>query len=414
MPRVADPGDETVTITMHGWAHGGEAVGRLPDGRACFVPYTLPGERVEVRVRRLYKRHATADLVRVIDESPHRVQPPCPYFGACGGCQLQHVAPAQQLTLKAQVLSEQLQRIGRVTDPPVRGVTAPQRAWPTGYRAWARMAVDEEGRLGFRQARSHDVQPIDRCLLLDGPTQQLRDKVGDEWREGEEVTLTTGSDGAMVMVTGNADLDRLPEGPFGVVVTSNGAAATHREPDQVHITVHGVALRASADAFFQAGPGCAEALVTAVLDVSDVGPGDTVWDLYAGGGLLSVFLADRGASVTAVEADPVAGADAVANLVDHDGRVVTATVEDALPLLDRPVDVIVLDPPRRGAGTVVCREITGAGARQIVYVACDPAALARDTVTLRQAGYDLVSVDGLDLFGHTAHIEAVAVFRPTC
>ncbi|CAN5574178.1 class I SAM-dependent RNA methyltransferase [soil metagenome] len=411
-PGVADPGDPTVTITMHGWAHGGDAVGRLPDGRACFVPFTLPGERVEVNVRRLYKRHATADLVRVIEESPHRVQPPCPYYGDCGGCQLQHIAPAHQLQLKAQVLTEQLQRIGKVADPPVRGVRAPSGPWPSGYRAWARMAVDDEGRLGFRRARSHDVIPIDACLLLDRRTQAVRDAVGDGWTGAEEVTLTTGADDAVVAVAGAPDLASLPEGPFGLVVGAD-RSTSDRGPDKVTIMVLGHALQASAGTFFQAGPGCAESLVTAVMDVTDVGPGDTVWDLYAGGGLLSVFLAAAGASVTAVEADPVACADATANLAEHNARVITSTVEKVLPqLLVDTVDVIVLDPPRRGANADVCRTIAKAGARQIVYVACDPAALSRDTVTLRDEGYDLTSVDGLDLFGHTAHVEAVAVFRP--
>ncbi|MGI9018861.1 MAG: class I SAM-dependent RNA methyltransferase [Euzebya sp.] len=398
---MSDPEAQTFVISLDGWAHGGEAVGRLPDGRACFVPYAIPGETVEVRIRTQHKRHVTADLLNVVEPSPHRVQPPCPYYGSCGGCQLQHVAVDHQLSLKQRVLTEQLQRIGKEADPPVRGVSGPVGAWPQEYRVWARMAVDPQGRLGFRMPRSHQVQAVAECLLFTPETQRLRETAGDDWAGADEVMLMAGDGGTMISVSG----------PAQVAGSSQGS---------VRMQVGAENFTASAGAFFQAGPAGALALAQAVIRVAEVRAGDRVLDLYSGVGLLSVFLARAGASVVAVESNAVAAADAVSNCANQDVTVLTATVEEALAGVSMggvsmggvsgDVDLVVLDPPRSGAKAQVCSRMADLAPRRIIYVACDPAALARDTLTLRQHGYRLTSVDGLDLFGHTAHVEAVASF----
>lgn len=409
---MGHPSDETVTIELHGWAHGGEAVGRLPDGRACFVPYALPGETVEVRVTRRYKRHATADLVAVRTPSAHRVDPPCPHYGTCGGCQLQHAAPPHQLELKTRVLVEQLTRIGRQTDPPVTPVVAPEGAWPDGYRSWARMAVAPDGSLGFRRRASHEVEPIPRCLLMTPAAHATRQVAGDAWSGAAEVVVAAGEEGGLLtVVPGGQGAPTPPDAEVGLAISRpEGSPRILREPGHTTVTVHGVALRASAGAFFQAGPAGAAALVTAVMAaVGDVA-GRRVLDLYAGGGLLSAFLARAGALVTAVEANPAATEDARANLAGLDVEVRTQTVEAALADIEG-ADVVVLDPPRSGAKAEVCAGIVALAPARIVYVACDPAALARDVATFDGLGYRLVAVVGLDLFGHTAHVEAVATLE---
>ncbi|MEE8601195.1 class I SAM-dependent RNA methyltransferase [Euzebya tangerina] len=413
-----------VEITLDGWAHGGQAVGRLPDGRACFVPRAIPGERVRVAVHTVKKRHAVADLLEVLTPSPHRVDPPCPLYEGCGGCQLQHVDPAHQLALKRRVVIEQLQRLGGVIDPPVADVITPTSGWPAGYRSWARMAVSDGGVLGFRRPRAHTVQPVDECLLLQPDAQQLRERAGDDWAGATEVTLLAGSDGQVVAVTTADPPGEVHGGPaddprLGIVVDGR----VQQPPSSIQVSVHGISLVATAGSFFQAGWSGAEALVEAVLAAVDIRPDDTVADLYAGGGLLSVFLAAHAAHLIAVEADPVAADDARTNLSHADRRegssrpghagsteVRATTVERWLASNDATVDVVVLDPPRPGAGAEVVRGLLGLEPRQIVYVACDPAALARDTRTLLAGGYALQSVQPLDLFGHTAHVEAVAVF----
>lgn len=406
-----------VEITLHGLAHGGEAVGRLPDGKACFVPYGIPGERVRVRVTTERKRWARAELVAVIDASPDRIEPPCPYFGqgACGGCTLQHIAPDRQAALRRQVLVDQLERIGKVADPPVTEVV---RAGDLGYRHQARFGVRRDGVLGFRRAGSHNLIPIDRCLLLDDATQALRERAGDAWAGAEEVAVRSAATGttALVVHPGPGGLPPLPPGddPVGVAGTG-GVAALRGEPVLTHV-VCGLEFRVSARSFFQANHRGAAALLRLVRTAAAAGPGDHVLDLYAGVGLFARGLAAAGAGVTAVESDRAACADARHNLAAVADRtevvhgdvtqVVRGFVADGLA-----PDVVVLDPPRDGAGVDLARLVAALGAATVVYVACDPAALARDTRVLLDASYRLTQVVPVDQFAQTAHIEAVATFR---
>lgn len=408
-----------VEMVLHGMAHGGDAVGRLPDGRACFVPFALPGERVLVRVVEQRKRHARAELLEVLEPSPDRAAPPCVHFGPgrCGGCQLQHIAPAAQAPLKERVVREQLQHIGKLADPPVEPIVA---VTPTGYRSTARFAVDAEGRLGFRRAHSHDVHPVDRCLLLDEATQALRQRVGDRWHPAGEVVVRTGTrppDDAVVTIVParggrqphRTDLDA------SVVLDAPGAAPLALRGDgAVTITVGGFDYRVSATSFFQTGPQGAEVLLRLVRDAAAVQSGDTVLELFAGVGLFSRGLAADGAAVTAVEADATAAGDLAHNLSGTGSVAVHGDSAEAVASAASggdPVDVVVLDPPRRGAGADLSAAVTRLGARTVVYVACDPAALARDSRTFVDGGYDLVGVVPVDQFPQTAAIEAVARFR---
>lgn len=420
-------GDEEAVLDLHGVAHGGEAVGRLPDGRACFVGYAIPGERVRVRVVETKGRWARAELLEVLEPSPDRVEPPCPYFGRgrCGGCQLQHVAPERQLAWKQRVVTEQLARLGGVDDPPVTATVAPAGGWPQAYRSWARFAVDPAGRLGYRRAGSHDVLPIDRCLLLDDATQQARDAAGDAWEGAEEVLVTTGraapagGDGnegtaaVLAVRPGAGALPPLPGGPAGLVVLSGADPAVLRDPGAVVHRVGGTDLRVTAGSFFQPGPAGAGALVDLVLEAAGVDVGDTALDLYAGVGLFSVALARAGAAVVAVERARSAVRDAEVNVGGLDVEVRRGSVEHEVERIARSgerFDVVVLDPPRAGAGPRVATAVAGLAPRTIVVVACDVAPLARDARALRDAGYRLMRAVPVDQFGHTASIEVVASF----
>ena len=386
-----------VELEISGMAHGGEAVGRLPDGRVCFVPYTLPGERVRVRVVEQRKRYARGELLEVLRAAPERVAAPCPHFGPgrCGGCQLQHVAADAQAQLKGGIVRDLLERIGKVKDPPVAEVAA---VTPTGYRSTARFAVDAEGRLGFRRASSHQIHPVDRCLLLDDATQRLRGEVGDGWQGATEVVLRSGN-------TAAGDVAVVAAGHAPRPMPADGA---------VTIRVDGFDLRVSARSFFQPGPQGAAVLLRLVREAAAVSAGDSVLELFAGGGLFSRGLVADGAAVTAVEADDVAVGDLRHNLAGHPARIVHGdalrAVTDATAS-GQQFDVVVLDPPRRGAGGTLAQALARHGAPTIVYVACDPAALARDSRTLIDGGYTLTRVVPVDQFPQTAAIEAVATFR---
>jgi tRNA/tmRNA/rRNA uracil-C5-methylase (TrmA/RlmC/RlmD family) len=408
---------EVQPATIDGFTHGGEGVARL-EGKAVFVAGTLPGERVMLRVVDDRKRWARAELVEVLEPSPDRVEPPCPFVPDCGGCDLQHAHPNAQRRLKTRVVIEQLQRLARLEDPPVEDCRA---VGPDlGYRTHAQLHADDDGRLGFHRAGTSDVVPIDRCLVLTDATQAVREFVGDD-SGADEVAIrahaATGS-AATVLTPGPGPLE-LPAGDFDLLLTQpDGSTVAMRGDGVLAETVSELTYRFPADGFFQVTTHGAEALVAAVLEaVGDVS-GALTYDLYAGAGLLSLPLARAGAEVVAVEGHAGAAAWAVTNAVEH-GLDVTVLDEPVGDVLRRtlagdatlePPDLVVLDPPRSGAGKQVIDQLARLEVPNIVYVACDVAALARDTGLLLERGYRLTRAVPLDLFPMTHHVEVVASF----
>jgi tRNA/tmRNA/rRNA uracil-C5-methylase (TrmA/RlmC/RlmD family) len=414
--RAATPLPTTpLEATVDGFTHGGEGVARV-EGKAVFVPGALPGEQVRVRVVEDRPRWARAELVEVLTPSADRTAPPCPYLPDCGGCDLQHATPEAQLRLKTRVVREQLERIGRLDDPPVADCLAVGPA--AGYRTHAQLHAGPDGRLGFHRAGSHDVVPVGTCLVLAPAAQAVRDEVGDDigaqrvairgHAGGSAAVLTPGA-GGMDLPDGTADL--LLEQPDGSAVAIRGDGVCTEE-------VAGLALSFPATSFFQVNTAGAEALVAHVLEAAGDLAGAVVWDLYAGVGLLSLPLARAGATVTAVEGDEAAADWCERNAAAHDLAVLVeaADVRDFVDRAREAVgphgepDVVVLDPPRTGAGPEVVAALAGLLPATIVYVACDPAALARDARALADRGYRLVGAQPLDLFPHTHHVEVVARF----
>ncbi len=424
-PRGRLPRDP-VEVTVDGFTHGGEGVARV-EGKAVFVPGALPGERVRIRITDDRSRWARAALLEVVEASPDRVPPPCPYVPECGGCDLQHARPQAQRALKTRVVREQLIRLGGVVDPPV----LPCRAVgpDTGYRGQARMHAAVDGRLGFHRAASDEVVPVDRCLVLGEGVQALREQVGDHTGAVEVRLRRFESEGpaSAVLTPGPGPL-HLPEGRFDLLLAQpDGATAAMRGDGDVEVEVDGLHYRVPAASFFQPGVPAATALLAEVVAAAGDLTGALTWDLYAGVGLLSLGLARAGAQVIAVEGDSSAAAAATANAARNglDLEVVPAAVgavvhraatavdgPDGVPVLDPP-DVVVLDPPRSGAGARVTADLAALTPAAIVYVACDVAALARDTRHLADAGYTLRRAVPLDLFPMTHHVEVVASFAPT-
>lgn len=382
-------------------AHGGHCVARL-DGQVVFVRHALPGERVRLEITDTTARFLRADAVEVLTPSPDRVPPPCRFAGACGGCDFQHVAPAAQRRLLTDVVREQLQRLAGLTwDGEVEAVEPDDLGWRTRVT----YAVDDEGRPGLRRHRSHDIVPIDRCLIAHHDLPAILDR---RWDAPSVEVIASGSGDRLVVTDAKVPRD---VGATGVVDTHgtrrHGAAAV-TEP------VHDKSFRVSGSGFWQVHPRAATTLVDAVLEGADVRPGDVVADLYAGVGLFTAFLADatgEAGRVFSVESDAGASRDARRNL--HAYRhveLVADTTEKALRRrkLGEHVDVVVLDPPRTGAKRAVA-PIAALGPRRIVYVACDPAALARDLATFASEGFELESLRAFALFPMTHHVECVAV-----
>lgn len=416
---------ELVELDVGPIAHGGHCVARL-HGQVVFVRHAMPGERVRARITegepgRSFLR---ADAVEILTAAPDRVAPPCRYAGVCGGCDFQHVTLAEQRRLKAQVVREQFERLARVDladlglDPVVEQVPGDRAG--LGWRTRVEFAVDPRtGAAGLRRHRSHDVVPIEMCLIASSGVTQAG-VTSRTWPDADSVDVTETSHGDVVVTV-------LP-------------AQSGRER-RIHEEVHGLGdLAVDARGFWQVHPGAASTFVATVLQMLDPQPGERALDLYAGVGLFAAALAERVGplgQVIAVEGERRATAYARENLADHrqtlvlDGRVddlfgVPRKGKDRgrnqrrvpqrssrtarSPLLPESADLVVLDPPRIGAGAGVVRAVSALRPRAIAYVACDPAALARDTATFLESGYALTGLRCFDAFPMTHHLECIALF----
>jgi tRNA/tmRNA/rRNA uracil-C5-methylase (TrmA/RlmC/RlmD family) len=375
-------------------AHGGHCVARQPDGPVVFVRHALPGERVRAVVTERRRGYLRADAVEVLSASPDRVAPPCPYAGPgrCGGCDFQHVAPPAQRELKAAVVRELLARLGGVHDFPVR--VEPLPGGPLDWRTRVQYAVDHEGRAGFRKHRSHDVVPVDRCLIAH-PAVRDAPVTDRSWPPGSGVDVVASLSDVTVLAG-----RRVVTGPRRIRERAAGREWT-----------------VDASAFWQVHPAAADTLAAAVVDLLAPRAGERAWDLYGGSGLFAAALAPGlgpDGRVTIVESDPRGVAAARRNLADLPQ--VRVAAGDVATVLANPrwrtVDIVVLDPPRAGAGPDVVTAIVRRDPRAVVYVACDPAAFARDVATFGSLGWRLAELRGYDAFPMTHHVELVGLFVP--
>ncbi|HMM95146.1 TRAM domain-containing protein [Phycicoccus sp.] len=421
-------GDE-VEVEVTAFAHGGHCVARH-DGQVLFVRHTLPGERVRARVTEVGSgaRFVRADAVGVVSASPDRVEPPCPWSGpgACGGCDLQHVDLAAQRRLKAGVVREQLRRLAGL-DAEVEVEPVPGDADGLGWRTRVEFAVDPAGRAGLRRHRSHEVVRVDTCRIATPGVDSLA-VTARTWPGVEAVDAVAPSVGPPVAVAVPAE--EVPEVTERVVAAWGPSGAPTRFEHDFTVSARG---------FWQVHPGAAATFLAAAMEGLAVRPGERALDLYSGVGLFAAALSDAvgpDGQVVAVEADRDAVARATADLAGRGNVVVLgARVDDAFglprtdrrrgraggpgrrrptrsPLLPQRADVVVLDPPRTGAGVAVVGAVTDLRPRVVAYVACDPAALARDTAALLERGYRLAALRAFDAFPMTHHVECVAHFVP--
>jgi tRNA/tmRNA/rRNA uracil-C5-methylase (TrmA/RlmC/RlmD family) len=376
-------------------AHGGHCVARH-DGRVVFVRHALPGERVTAVVTEERKGYLRADAVAVHEPSPDRVEPPCRYArpGGCGGCDFQHVTPAAQRALKATVVREQLRRLAGHDVPDL--VVQPLPGGMLGWRSRVQYTVDSAGRLGFHAHRSTVVVPVERCLIASASVQP---SVGSSGTGVVEAVASSGGDVSVYTRRSRMDSRVVP-------VTG---------PAEVRELAAGREWTVPADAFWQVHPAAPDVLADAVVSMLEPRPGERAWDLYGGVGLFAAALAPRlgpSGPITVVESDPASVDAARHNLADLPQiRVVRADVAKALANPRwRRVDLVVLDPPRSGAGRDVVRAILAREPRAVAYVACDPAAFARDVRTFHEAGWRLTELRAYDAFPMTHHVESVGLF----
>lgn len=404
-----------LTLELIGMAHGGSALGRY-EGKVIFVPYALPGETVRVELVDDRGRYAHARLLEVLEPSPDRVSPPCPYFGpeGCGGCQWQHVAYEAQLRLKAEIVADQLTRIGRLTDPPVRPTLPDPTGW--AYRNQARFHPSPDGGLGFRVASSHQVVPVDTCLILHPLLADLYDALDLDFPGLESLTLRAGTVTGDRMVIFEMEDDEPPSLTTDMTVScvlllSDGRFANLVGRNYLTEVVAGHTYRISAPSFFQVNTGQAEQVVRRVLEYLDLRGDEVVLDGYCGVGLFTLPLAERAGLVIGVEWEPAAVEDLLENTAGMENvEVAEGPVAAVLSGLEEPLDAAVMDPPRAGLERETVEGLIAAAPGRIVYVSCDPATLARDGRYLAEAGYRLVEVQPVDMFPQTYHIETVSLW----
>lgn len=400
-PQGTDLSGTRLELQVGQVAHGGSCVARH-DGRVVFVRHTLPGERVVAQVTSGTDRSSflRADAVEILDASPHRRPAPCPASGpgGCGGCDWQQTDAEYGRELKAFVVREQLQRLAGL-DLPVEVESVPGDQDGLRWRTRVELAVAPGGRAGLRPYRSHAVLPIDDCLIA---TERVA-SAGAWHRRAEPgvraIDLVDPSDGDLVEV-------------------AQPAAQVPVVRERVHVGEQSYALQVAADGFWQVHPGAAGRLVEVVLDALAPQPGERVLDLYSGVGLFARAIAPlvgEAGSVLAIEGDEKADVFAAQNLAGFpQAHTQCLDVRDwAADDVERDAaDVIVLDPPRSGAGAAVMEAVLALRPRAVAYVACDPSALARDLAIAQELGYSVSWVRGFDLFPMTHHVECVALLTP--
>ncbi|MEU5696958.1 class I SAM-dependent RNA methyltransferase [Actinosynnema sp. NPDC020468] len=399
-----------IEVEVGAVAHGGHCVARH-EGRVVFVRHALPGERVVVRITEDGGgSFCRGDAVEVLEASPDRVEPPCPFSGPglCGGCDWQHAGWEAQRELKAVVVAEQLQRLAKL-DWEVIVEDLP--GGPEEWRTRMRMAVDRQGRPGFRAHRSHEVIPVDRCVIAaPGALDEVVDRA---WPARSELVITRDAGGQVHLTEiGPPAMRRGRPVPGPPRRRAGSGTATE--------LAAGRAWNVRADGFWQVHPAAADTLAKVVGDWADCHTGDRAWDLYGGAGLFASVLAEQvghSGAVAVVESSRGAVEDGRLNLSDlpqvqwHVGR--TEDVLEQPEFADVPPDVVVLDPPRKGAGRAVVTAIARSRPVRVVYVACDPAALARDVASFGQQGYRLTQLRAFDAFPMTHHVECVALLEPS-
>jgi 23S rRNA (uracil1939-C5)-methyltransferase len=434
-------------LTIEKMIYGGDGLARLPAdergrGKAVFLPFVLPGEKVEASLTEEKPGFARARAEAIVEASGHRIQPACSYFGRCGGCHYQHASYGQQLAIKEDILRENLRRIAKL-DLECEVQVHPSPPW--NYRNRARLQVQTlpEFAAGYFELASHRLLAVEKCpisspLINRGIAALWQTgragKAADGVREVEFfanaadtqllVELWCGPEARRSVVRAWAEELRATAPEVTGVVAFREAKASALESLITVGTVELVyrtqkaAFRVSAGAFFQTNRHLIDELVSVVAAGRS---GDTALDLYAGVGLFSTALACNFRHIVSVESSQTAAADLKYNLPSN-GEALQAETERYLhqpggqgrarkgavlpPVLQAP-DLAVVDPPRAGLGERVARALAGISAARVIYVSCDPATLARDLVALLAAGYRVERIDLVDLFPQTYHLESV-------
>ncbi|MGE5644019.1 MAG: class I SAM-dependent RNA methyltransferase [Byssovorax cruenta] len=404
-------------ITLSTLTYGGDVMGRLADGRAVFVPFGLPGERVRITLTEEKRNFARGAIVEVLDASPLRIAPRCIHFGVCGGCHYQHLPYGEQLKAKREILRDQLTRIGKIENPPVQEMVPSPSPW--NYRNHVQWHLTEVGKLGYMMAQTPRVFAIQECHLPEGSINAMWPRLEFEPEmDIERVSLRSGVDEELMLVL-ESDSPESPEleieAGISVAHVFEENAVVIAGNDHLTIRVLDRDFRVSAASFFQVNTAMAGKMVEHLRANLPADPSATLLDIYCGAGLFSAFFASKYERVIGIESSSSACEDFAFNLDEFENvELYEGLTEEILPNLIshvRDVTDVILDPPRAGLDKAVVDEIIKLRPKVLAYVSCDPSTLARDAARLIHGGYKLKQVTPFDLFPQTFHIESISFFE---
>lgn len=406
--------DDVIRLKIDALVYEGYGISRLPDGKAVFVPFVMPGEEVNARIIEEKRGHAIAELISVENPHPQRTQPRCTHFGDCGGCHYQHIPYTMQLDLKKEIFAEQLQRLAGIESPEVKEIVPSAADW--NYRNVLQFSLNSNAELCFSDFYRNQPFPIRECYL---PLKEI-DRV---WRLAEfergldleriEYRVNEKGDMMLILHGGGQDVPELAS------ESSLSIVHQHKE-DQIILAgdgflvmqIGGHDFKVSAGSFFQTNYSGAESLARMIQDIILGNECHNVLDVYSGVGFFSAFLAAGLESITGVETSDSACEDFINNLDEFSNvSLYRGKAEYVLPQLEDDYDCILVDPPRAGLKKEVTRTILDKTPSLLIYVSCNPSTMARDARHLNEAGYDLQTSIIVDMFPQTFHIESVNIFR---
>ena len=434
------------TGTVEGYSSEGLGIVRL-DCAVVFVPQAIRGEEIDLRITKVMKTCAAGEIVKIKRPSPERMKPECPYFGRCGGCDFQHMSYTEELRAKRQRVQDTLTRLGG-TDLQVEEILGAKD--PAHYRNKSQYPVGAGGAIGFFQARSHQVVPIDRCLIQSEVSDKTAKAVGDwmkkykisayDERTGKGlirhiyVRVNKKGESLCCVIANGKQLPREPElaafvqaaapRTVGVVLNTNTKKGnvilgdkyrTIWGQDFLMDTLCGLQFKLSVPSFYQVNRNQAEVLYGKALEFAGLTGEETVLDLYCGTGTITLCLAKQAKRAIGAEIVPPAIEDARENAARNgieNAEFFCGDAADIAAKLEaeglRP-DVITVDPPRKGLAPEVIASVAGMGPKRVVYVSCDPATLGRDVKIFRDLGYQPVRACAVDMFPGTRHVETVVL-----
>ena len=404
-------------VILEKLTYGGEAMGRLSDGRAVFVPFGLPSETVRIQLTQEKQNFARGEILEILKPSPDRIEPKCKHFTQCGGCHYQNLPYEKQLLAKADILRDQLQRIGKIENPPVQVTVASPNQW--NYRNHVQFHLTDDGKIGFINSQGHKTLPIEECHLPETTIDAFRNDLQFESRMNlERVSLRSGADDDLMLIL-ESETEETPEleieADISIVHVYEDHPVIIAGSNSLTIQVLGVDFHVSAPSFFQVNTTMAEKMVEHLqTQLPITNQPITLIDLYCGVGLFSKFFADKYTKVIGIESSPSSCEDFAINLDEFENvELYEGSAEEILPALapqlTEPTHMIV-DPPRAGIDKFALDAILQINPQVIAYVSCDPSTLARDAARLIKGGYTLQHATPFDLFPQTYHIESISIF----